>query len=76
MNDWDIRTTTFLGLTCLWVSSLAKKKKNSENGKKKSKEKKDSLNRLRDFGNFRDAIFIPRASNEELSKIHLAFERE
>ena len=49
-------------------------KKNSENGKKK--KKKDSLNRLRDFGSFRDAVFIPRASNEELSKIHLAFERE
>ena len=32
---------------------------------------------LRDFGSFRDAaaVFIPRASNEELSKIHLAFER-
>ena len=78
MNDWDIRTTTFLGLTCLWVSFLAKKtnkqKKNSENGKKK--KKKDSLNRLRDFGSFRDAVFIPRAPNEELSKIHLAFERE
>ena len=27
MNDWDIRTTTFLGLTCLWVSFLAKKKR-------------------------------------------------
>ena len=50
-------------------------KKNSENGKKK-KKKKDSLNRLRDFGSFRDAVFIPRAPNEELSKIHLAFERE
>ena len=31
---------------------------------------------LRDFGSFRDAVFIPRASNKELSKIHLAFERE
>ena len=39
MNDWNIRTTTFLGLTCLWVSFLAKKK-NSENGKKKKKKKK------------------------------------
>ena len=78
MNDWDIRTTTFLGLTCLWVSFLAKKKtkKNSENGKKKKKKKKNSLYSLRDFGSFRDAVFIPRASNEELSKIHLAFERE
>ena len=25
---------------------------------------------------FCDAVFIPRASNEEVSKIHLAFERE
>ena len=50
------------------------KKTNSENGTKK--KKKDSLKRLRDFGSFRDAVFIPRASNEELSKIHLAFERE
>ena len=41
MNDWDIRTTTFLGLTCLWVSFLPPppKKKNSENGKKKNKKK-------------------------------------
>ena len=75
MNDWDIRTTTFFGLTCLWVSFSAKK--NSEKGKKKKKKKKkDSLNRLGDFGSFRDAVFIPRASNEQLSKIHLAFERE
>ena len=43
---------------------------------KKKKKKKDSLNRLRGFGSFRDAVFIPRASNEELFKIHLAFERE
>ena len=42
----------------------------------KTKQKKNSLNRLRDFGSFRDAVFIPRASNKELSKIHLAFERE
>ena len=35
-NDWDIRTTTFLGLTCLWVSVLAKKK--SEMVKKKQKK--------------------------------------
>ena len=75
MNDWDIRTTTFLGLTCLWVSFLAKKKEKTAKMVKK-KRKKDSLNRLRDFGSFRDAVFIPRASNDELSKIHLAFERE
>ena len=37
----------------------------------KKKRKKDSLNRLRDFGSFRDAVFIPRASNEELSKFIL-----
>ena len=52
-----------------------KKKKNSENGKKKRK-KRNSLFSLRDFGSFRDAVFVTRASNEELSKIHLAFERE
>ena len=51
MNDWDKRTSTLLGLTCLWVSFLAKKKKkkNSENGKKKKKEEKNSL---RGFGSF------------------------
>ena len=70
MSDWDIRTTTFLGLTCLWVSFLAKKKKKIEIVKKKN-----CLYSLRNFGNFRDA-FIPRASNEELSNIHLAFKRE
>ena len=42
----------------------------------KKKLKKNSLYSLRDFGRFRDAVFIPRASNEELSKIHLAFEQE
>ena len=44
-------------------------------GKKETKnsEKKNSL---RDFGSCRDAVFIPRASNEELSEIHLAFERD
>ena len=74
MNDWDIRTTTFLGLTCLWVSFLPKK---SENGKKKRKKRQPvPVYSLRDFGSFRDAVFIPRASSEELSKIHLAFERE
>ena len=49
-------------------------------GRKKKRKwlKKKSLCSLRDFGSFRDAVFIPRASNdrEELSKIHLAFERE
>ena len=50
-------------------------KKTSENGKKK-KKKKNSLYSLRDFGSFRDAVFIPTASNEDLSKIHLVFERE
>ena len=39
-------------------------------------EKKKKKNSLRNFGSFRDAVFIPRASNEELSKIHLVFERE
>ena len=76
MNDWDIRTTTFLGLTCLWVSFLAKKKTAKMVKKKKKRKKKDSLNRLRDFGSFRDAVFIPRASYEERSEIHLAFKRE
>ena len=68
MNDWDIRTNTLLGLTCLWVSFLAKMVK-----KKKEKKRKNSL---RGFGSFRDAVFIPRASNEELSKIHFEFEQE
>ena len=45
-------------------------------GKKKKEKKRNSLYSLRDFGSFRDAVFITRASNEELSKIHLAFERE
>ena len=44
--------------------------------KKKKKKKKNSLHSLRGFGSFRDAVFIPRASNEGLSKIHLVFERE
>ena len=44
--------------------------------KKKKKKKKNSLYSLRDFGSFRDAVFIPRASNEELSKIHFEFEQE
>ena len=70
MNDWDIRTTTFLGLTCLWVSFLAKKKKkNSENGKKK-KRQPEQTEGLWQFS--RCCLH----SNEELSKIHLAFERE
>ena len=43
---------------------------------KKKKKERNSLYSLRDFGSFRDSVFIPRASNEELSKIHLAFERE
>ena len=43
---------------------------------KKIKNKKNSLYSLMDFGSFRDAVFIPRASNEELSKIRLVFERE
>ena len=61
----------------LLVGQLLGKKKNSENGKKKNKKtKKNSLYSLRDFGSFCDAVFIPRASNEELSKIHLVFERE
>ena len=46
-------------------------KKSSENGN--NKKKKNSLYSLRDFGSFRDAVFIPRASNEDLSKIHLVF---
>ena len=57
----------------LLVGQLFGKKRNSENGIKK---KKKSLYSLRDFGSFRDAVFIPRASNEDLSKIHLVFERE
>ena len=43
MNDWDIRTTTFLGLTCLWVSFLAKKETKKKTAKmvlKKKKKKK------------------------------------
>ena len=44
--------------------------------KKKKKKKKNSLYSRRDFGSFRDAVFVPRASNEELSKIHRLFERE
>ena len=50
------------------------KKKTKMVKKKEKKEKKQpvQLERLC----VRDAVFIPRASNEELSKIHLAFERE
>ena len=59
----------------LLVGQLFGKKK-KKTAKMVKKKKKDSLNRLRDFGSFRDAVFIPRASNEELSKIHLACERE
>ena len=61
----------------LLVGQLFGKKKKKKTAKMvKKKKEKDSLNRLRDFGSFRDAVFISRASNEELSKIHLAFERE
>ena len=49
-NDWDIRTTTFLGLTCLWVSFLAKKK--TAKIVKKKQKKKNRLYSLRDFGSF------------------------
>ena len=45
---------------------FGKKKKNSENRKKiKKKKEKNSLYSLRDFGSFRDALFM--ASNEVLS---------
>ena len=60
----------------LLVGQLFGKKKTPKMVKKKKKKKKNSLYSLRDFGSFRDAVFIPRASNEELSKIHLVFERE
>ena len=53
-----------------------KKKKTAKMVKKKKEKKRNSLYSLRDFGSFRDAVFIPGASNEDLSKIHLAFERE
>ena len=77
MNDWDIRTTTLLGLTCLWVSFLVKKEKEkTAKMVKKKKKKKKKTACMRGFGTFRDAVFISRASNEELSKIHFAFEQE
>ena len=61
----------------LLVGQLFAKKKKKKTAKLvKKKRKKNSLYSLRDFGSFRDAVFITRASNEDLSKIHLAFERE
>ena len=44
--------------------------------KRKKKKKKNSLYSLRNFGSFLNAVFTPRASDRELSKIHLAFDRE
>ena len=53
---------------CVFLSLLKKKEKKTK--------KKHCLYSLSDFGNFRVAVFIPRASNEKLSKLYLAFERE
>ena len=60
----------------LLVGQLFGQKKTPKKVKKKKKKKKNSLYSLRDFGSYRDTVVIPRASNEELSKIHLVFERE
>ena len=73
-NDHVIWSHLLVGQ--LFGKKKKKKKKNSKNGTSKKKKEKNSLCSLRGFGSFRDAVFIPRASNEELSKIHLAFERE
>ena len=57
----------------LLVGQLFGQKKKEKTAKMVKKKEKNSL---RGFGSFRDAVFIPRASNEELSKIHFEFEQE
>ena len=78
MNDWDIRTTTndkrtinerykndHVSWSHLLVGQLFGRKKKTAKMVKKKKKKKQPV---QPEGSFRDAVFIPRASNEELLK--------